>query len=349
MRNKRKLRCHISHSDIDGCIPFLLDTYFKEGFDCNMSLNYHDYEREDFDYSVFSKYNEIVFSDFSPNQKALDLMIENNVHLIVVDHHASFYELYQNNKEKLESLQNKGLIEIHFDNTKSGSGLYFDYLKEKHSKGRTSKIINQIVTLADTYDLFKTESPLWEEALSLNRLMWKSYNWFAKDSFDIKKFDKFLKLLQYKVDNLNDFEFNRYESNAIKESIEKENEAYKKAISNILVREDDEGKTFGIIRMRAKVSITAHNILKNYPKLDYLLIINEFNKEELKLSGRSRGFNLLRLNYLRGHASASGSEPLDNEFLEKLWRGVSVYELGYREDFIDTSEDEELEIIHEVY
>ena len=348
MRNKRKKRLHISHSDLDGCIPFLLDSYFGEVFDYSMSMNYHDFEKEDFNYEIFRKYDEIIFSDFSPNQKALDIMIESNVHLVVVDHHASFYELFQNNIEKLESLPRKGLIEIHFDNTKSGSGLYFDYLKEKHNKYRVSKVLSEIVTLADTYDLFKTESPLWEQALSLNRMLWKSYNWGFKDSLDIRKFSKFLKMLQDKVDNLNSFQYNSYEQNAIRETVARELDAYKKAMSNILIRVDSKGNTFGLVRMRAKVSIVAHTILKNYPKFDYLLIINEYNKDDLKMSGRSKGFNLLQLNYLRGHSQASGSEPLEEGFLEKLWQGREVYELGYREDFVE-AEDEELEVIHSIF
>lgn len=348
MINKKIKRLHISHSDLDGSIPFLLDTYFGEDFDATMSMNYHDFEREDFSYDIFKNYDEIVITDFSLDQKALDIVIENGTKLTILDHHKSWYDIYQENKEKLESLENKGLIEIHFDNTKSGTLIYFEYLKAKHNK-RVSKIVTDIVELANTYDLFKTDTELWEDALSLNRMLWKLYNWFDKDTLEIKKFSRFLKMLQSKIDTQSSFSYNMYERNAIADTKDKEQDAYKKAISNMLIRTDKEGNKFGVVKMGAKVSIVAHNILKNFTQLSYILIINDYVKDDLKLSGRARnGYNLLRLNYLRGHKEATGSEPLENELLEKLWNGRYMYELGLKENYAEEP-NEELDIIHRIY
>ena len=340
-------KLHVTHSDLDGFGNLVLNYYFKEKFDLELSMNYSDFDREDFDYNIFKNFDEVIFTDFSPNQKALDIMIENNIKLTVIDHHESFYNLYLENKSKLESL-NTNNIEIVFDNKKSGTKLYYEYLVRKHNKSRIPKIVNDIVELVDTYDLFKTDSEIWESALSLNRLLWTNYNWMFKDDLTTRKFSKILKLITTKIDTLSSFEFNIYEKNSINSTRDRELDTYKKTISNMLLRTDSKGFKFGVVRMKSQVSITCNTILKNYPKIDYLLVINEYDKNDLKLSGRSREFNLLKLNYLRGHKQASGSEPLESEFLEKLWLGKEFYELGYKDIEVE-EEDIVLESFIRIY
>ncbi len=89
-------RCLISHLDLDGCGCLLVADYFKQDFDKIITLDYKDYEKEDFPYKRFLKFDEIVFTDMSPCQELLDLILDKGISLKVFDHHASFYELLKN-------------------------------------------------------------------------------------------------------------------------------------------------------------------------------------------------------------------------------------------------------------
>lgn len=337
-------RILLTHIDLDALGCLLSVKYFKENFDKIWCCDYKDYEKEDFPYYEILDYDEIIFADFSPNQKVLDLVIENNIKMKVFDHHDSFYELYEENKEKLESLKSD-LIEIYFDNKKSGTRIFYEYL----SKGkRVSKVMKDLVEAIDTYDLYQTERENWPLALNLQRLLWKNYNWYDKEPRGTRRFSKFLDILYKKVTSQNNLMLDMYEKNAISDTIEKEKDTYKKAVSKMLIRTDNKGFKFGIIRVASKVSITAYNILKNYKDLDYLLIINTFKKDELKMSCRSRDtFNLLQFKLTKGLKQASGVKDIDNEFIEKIWNGKEVYQLEYNPDFVYT--EKILEILEEKY
>ncbi|MDA3855871.1 MAG: hypothetical protein PF569_06415 [Candidatus Woesearchaeota archaeon] len=346
MINKKIRKLLISHIDLDCCSCLLVADYFKLDYDRTLCMDYKDLEKEDFDYSLITNYDEVDFADMSPDKTLLDLMIEKKIKFRVYDHHASFYQLYQDNIEEFENLKTKGLAEVHFDNNLSGGEIFFNEIKKGR---RSSKIMREIVQLITVYDLFKTDDPRWETALSINRLLWSNYNWGCKEAYSPLKFSKILKILKNKVVTQEEFSYNRYELNSILSTKDKESDAFKKASSKLLIRKDEKGVPFGITRMRSKVSITAFNLLRQYSKImDYLIIINEYKPKELKMSCRSRDFNLLQLNYTKGHKKATGCKGVDNELIEKLWNGRSMYELGYDPEFIETKE-EALEPTHIIY
>ena len=75
--------------------------------------------------------------------------------------------------------------------------------------------------------------------------------------------------------------------------------------------------------------------MEKYKKVDYLLIINDYNQDEPKVSLRSREMNLLDLNFTSGHELACGidSEKVGDmkEFVRKL-KNKEIFELGYKEN-----------------
>ena len=76
-------------------------------------------------------------------------------------------------------------------------------------------------------------------------------------------------------------------------------------------------------------------IFNKYKKVDYVLIINEYDKENKKLSFRGRddkeGIDGNKLEGFKGHALACGYEQITNELCEDLWRG-KIYSFPIRKD-----------------
>ena len=79
-------------------------------------------------------------------------------------------------------------------------------------------------------------------------------------------------------------------------------------------------------------------MLEKYKKVDYCVVINDYDKENPKISLRSRdGFDLLQLNYAKGHEQACGISDTEiapktmKEFTEDL-KNKKLYELGYKEN-----------------
>ena len=51
-----------------------------------------------------------------------------------------------------------------FDNDRCGTKIYYDYLIENEYKSKTNEVVEKIVNLTDTYDLYKQDSELWSDA-----------------------------------------------------------------------------------------------------------------------------------------------------------------------------------------
>ena len=112
----------------------------------------------------------------------------------------------------------------------------------------------------------------------------------------------------------------------------------KNASKEISTRKDSRGFYFAVFHCNSKVSDVCNKILRKYKKLSYVLCINDYDKENPKISLRSVDeFDLTELNYAKGHANASGVSPseVDNmkEFVKKI-ESKEIYELGYKSDLI---------------
>ena len=322
----------ISHLDTDGTIPIVLNKFFQINYAKEVMSNYgEDAENSDLSSGL---YNTVIYTDFTPNDRAREIIKEKNMKCLIIDHHESV-------KESMEEFCKDYLnAEYIFDVNKCGTKLYYEWLLSQGYKG--NKVSDYIVELTDTYDLFKKESSLFSEADKLNRLLYSSAKWYILKSNPtdrISAYETFINSMVWKMQNMNEFKFVAWEMEKIQGDINKENEIFESLIKNaskeISTRKDERGKYFCVFSCKSKISAIASRVLEKYKKVDYLLIINDYNQDDPKVSLRSREINLLDLNFTSGHELACGidSEKVGDmkEFVRKL-KNKEIFELGYKEN-----------------
>ncbi len=331
-KNMKKL-LH-THTDLDGLGCLLMTRCFDhyEYFDKVQLLNYQDYEESILLYEDIQQYSEVWFIDISPDAKLLRLLLDNNIKTVIIDHHESFY------KELWEPLtdKEKSKIEYVYDNKKSGTLLSFEYYKKLKNTPRVPLVLNQIVERINAYDLWldTKDRPLFEKGMDLNRIFWGCMDW-GKEPNDHRKYDFWLQLMISKIDVCtNGIMFTNFEKQKITNAKLKEKAVLKKALKTLMIREDKKGRKFAIVKLASKVSVTAWTIMWNHLELSYIVVINEYNKENKKLSFRTRSdvdINLLELMHTKGHPKACGAE-ISQEDIERFWQG-DIY------DFASTQKD----------
>lgn len=296
----------------------------NEKFDVITCINYSDYEDGTFKHELLTRFDEIVYADFSPDEKSLDIIKANQIKTTIYDHHESFYEDVWNNDL---SLKDSSFITYWYDKNRCGTKIMFDQLKGK----RSLHSLIEFVELVNTYDLWEWNTELFEEAVNLNRLLWKYFYW---DGSGYSKYKKIIKVFVDKIKNNSSFLYDRGEKAYIAKTLAGEKKTLQEANKKLLIRTDEKGNKFGITRLSRKVSYTLFKILTQRRDLEYIIGINEYELKttgQLKISVRSLDkFNCLDLQYTKGHRSACGADGITNEFVEKLWRGKEVYELGYK-------------------
>ena len=313
----------ISHCDADRIIPFVLNIFFKLSYGKETSTNYGELIENEF----IPQYKNIVFVDFSPSETTRELIEKYNINCLIIDHH----EGTKNDIDEWCKKYNK--VEYIFDNNKCGTKLYYEWLKEQGFIGNS--VVDYIVDLTDTYDLYKQDSELWNIAEKFNRLLYTTAHWYIKDD-RLKCYEFFINTMIWKMKNANNFFFNEIEEAKIKEDIDKENNLFddliRNAVKNISTRRDEKGHYFSIFYATSKISALANRLLNKYKKLEYVIIINDYNKNDIKISLRSKDdFDLLQLNGCSGHKNACGidSNKINTkEFAEKLWK-KEIYCLNY--------------------
>jgi len=322
----------ISHIDCDGSIPIALNRFFQINYSKEIMTNYGE-ELENSDLSS-GLYETVVYTDFSPNDRAKEIIKEKGIKCLVIDHHESVKEPME---EFTKSYPNAEYI---FDNEKCGTKLYYEWLKSQGYEG--NKVSDYIVELTDTYDLYKKGSPLFSEADKLNRLLYSSAKWYILKSNPtdrISAYETFINSMVWKTQNMNDFKFVAWETEKIQGDINKENEIFENLIRNaskeISTRKDSQGRYFCVFSCKSKVSAIASRILEKYKKLDYCVIVNDYDQDEPKISLRSREFDLLNLNHASGHSNACGINADEVESMKDYAEGLKskrIYEIGYREE-----------------
>ena len=318
-------RLAVFHTDLDGFGCYLVAKYFKLEFDEFQFMNYPDYKK-DYNYNHLNNFDEIVYADFSPNMEALEVLNKGTAKVQIFDHHESFVKdtwiPFKENNDLREG------IDLYYDVERSGTKILFEHLRE--TKHRVKPMIIQIVALIDTYDLYKKKHELWEEAKNLNRVFYKSKTYYKDTEEEKVKF--FLEGLMYRIYNYRDFMFTKTELKKIEDDKLQERDLTKTALKKILIRVDSKGRKFGLFKIAKKLSLVCSNILDSRNDIEYVIAINTWNKDELKLSLRSRedGFNLLELNNTKGHQPACGLEEPDQKYINDLWNNV-ISEIGYKE------------------
>ena len=181
--------------------------------------------------------------------------------------------------------------------------------------------------------MWQKDSPLWEQAQNLNRLLWKIPNWSKKDNpLEFHKY--FINGQLWKLQNMQNFSFNRFELEKINADIKAEQELLAEFLNGkrkIKTRKDKQGHYFSVITLDKKISAICSLLLEKYRKLDYILCINNFDPDSPKVSIRSKEhINVLDFNGVRGHPQAGGVENVTPELCEAIWTG-EIYELEFLE------------------
>lgn len=316
MQNNKSIL--LTHNDLDGIGIICLAKYFQLPWHIEI-VDYKDYERSSFPYDKLKKYKNIYVFDFYIN-KILQEQIENQKDQIVIvgDHHKSQYEIMLNWKyDKFTYL---------YDIRKSGTELFMNFL-EQTMKYDIRNSIKEFVNLVSTYDLYDYEQSNWLKADGLNKLFYKLCIYWK---YDYEKYRNFIEYMIKKFEQPT-FDFIPLDLLKIQEARKKEDEIFqdiKKGKILLKTRKDSKENYFVVIKLSSRISNISLRLLQTYKKLSYIVIINDYDENELKLSLRSKkGFNLLT--YIKnavGHEEAGSIENLDKSFFEDLWNG-KIYEL----------------------
>ena len=310
------------HSDLDGIMPLVLNHFCNIDFYKEISTNY-DERGEHFDLGQLTENDCVLYVDFTPDEEARKIISDNGIYCIIIDHHESQKEVigeWQKNYNKVKYI---------YDVTKSGTLLYYEYLCNEDYPVKENKVAEELCNLVSTYDLWQKNSPLWEKAQNLNRLMWKIPNWSCKnDPLRLHKY--FIDGQIWKLQNAETFFFNRFEMEKINEDIKKEREILNEFLNKkrrIITRKDKQGNYFSVIKLDKKISAICSLLLEKYRKLDYIICINEYDADSPKISVRSKEhINVLDFKGVKGHLQAGGVENVTPSLCESLWNG-EMYEL----------------------
>ena len=317
--------------DLDGICPYILNKFFKINFTDSISTNYG--ELLELEPIKNNNYQNVIYIDFTPSESIRKIIEEKQMNVLILDHHLAV-------KEEIEEwckLYSK--VEYIFDNDRCGTKIYYNYLMENGYKGKTNSVVEHIVNLTNTYDLYRQNDELWSEAESLNRLLYCTGKFYIKDD-RFKCFEFFINNMLWKMQNADHFFFNSLEQSKINADISKENQLFEGLVNNaskeISTRKDEKGLYFAVFHCNSKISAICNRLLTKYKKLTYVICINNYDKENPKISLRSReGFNLLSLSFCKGHENACGVSEDEvgsmKEFVKKL-ENKEIYELGYKEN-----------------
>jgi len=304
----------ITHIDLDGFGCELVIKKLKVKFDKLIRVNYIDYEEGTFDYSELAKHKEVLYTDFSPDIKSLEVIRDNNIKCTILDHHESAFNeidpwLDQNNyREKIDYVYSK---------TKSGTLLTYNHFQRFDTDKDQSFI--DLVYLIDTYDLWKKDSENWGQALNLNRLFWNMLDWRNPANKYEKPLDHFMnRLFKLKKEP---WSFNMFEKRIIETVKGKEVTAFQQALKTVKKRKDPYGNTYCVVKASSKVSMVGYIFHQKYRKLDYLVIINTYQKP-YKFSLRAKDhINLLEIvDKAKGHAQACGVDDNDPDFITGFYQ-----------------------------
>lgn len=311
-----------THCDLDAVGVVVLTEYVKSNLlkkyeHVDIWFNdYLDYTNGLYNYDELANYDEIWYFDFTPDVKAREVIMDNEVFCTIGDHHEGI-------KQEIEEWDYSKKKYI-FDNFQSGAKIYYNFLlSEGYIVEKPS--IDQFIERVSVYDLYDKKNELWEEAQNLNRLLNKSITW-SKTGLD--RYMYFVRSMVNKISTPDNFVYNRIEESKIKEDKAREDMIFREFIDRkreIKTRQDNEGRTFSIIKLNAKISIIASRLLAKYSKLDYIIILNTFKEDAMKLSLRSDKINLVEtFQDVSGHAGAAVYAPPNvdvHKFCERIWSG----------------------------
>jgi hypothetical protein len=321
---------HLSHTDLDGISPFVLDRYFGLSFDQELAINYDQifdaknkiiFPSNQFYFSGIEDYDDIIITDINVNKEFYNYFKKTFNEVVIFDHHQTTEDISQKD-------------DVHFSLKRSGTGLYFDYLVEEDTPG----VVKDFVHLVDVYDLWQTTHEDRERAEDLNRLFYGTLDYRYKDKDG--SLDRYRRFIANQLKKLRDggerFFFSNFEINIINKAKQKEEDAYLEAKKIVKKRTDEKGITFLVYWGRTKISQTCNRLLNDHVDASYIININTYQnhgpeKINGKLSIRSRDeFDVTTLKKIDGHKNAGGG-IFDKFIIKKLWRNRN-FSLPYEEE-----------------
>lgn len=321
----KNIKLKITHNDTDGMGSIILDKIHNIDYDDTLSLGYEFWDNPT-TLEYIKSFKNIVITDLSFSEKLFHELIKLGIYISCYDHHTS--------SSYLANLPKSNKYEVYHDETRSGTKIYFEEFILKNFS-RVKKIERYFVELVDTYDLWKKESPLWEEAQSLTRVLYGMSDWTV-EGYASK--EKFINQQIKKIQRLSEWRWLNNEQKFITNAILKEETALKDAEARFNKRIDSKGVPFGVFYLGGKISITATKILEIHKDLKYVIVQNSFRELNSKISIRSRNeeeFNCLDLQIAAGHTCAAGGEFKNNTEAKDFLDG-NIYCLAYKDEFEKT-------------
>ena len=300
-----------SHCDLDGLGSILIYLYFKEkrtipgmDFDTYIILDY-GWELIPENISYLASFDEVIMADISAPKEYIDQIRAKGTRVRILDHHLASEWL----KDDPDSV---------WDKERSGTRLFWEEYARPLVR-RYPQVIKDLVARVDTYDCWREDSPLWEEAKALNAVLYGMKNYSAGNEIDSNK--DFIESTLRKF-NLypNEWVWMPREKKIIADSIRRENDLYESAKKEMKLRIDTKERLFGIFPLGSKISLVCSRILKENEGLDYVICVNSFHGINGKLSFRSKrpDLDLNIISGVHGHASAAGAQ-VTPEMANKIW------------------------------
>ena len=312
----------ISHIDSDGVPPLLFAELFKDKLNFSLTIREdYGFEQDPEKYKLLELHDELIFADMSIPENVYDDLIKRGKHIEFYDHH-----------ESSKWIKERGADGV-WDDSMCGSKIFWIHYVKPRIK-RYNPIIEQLIDIVDTYDCWREESPLWEDAKGFNAVMYGGkgfYDWKATDN--IKQIRGFLDHLKKKFETSTEWFWDEDELKMIDEGRRKENKTYENSVLGMQKRVDGKGRTFGIILIGARVSVVCSRILEDYPELDYLVAIVDIRGITGKISFRSKreNFDLNEIASAKGHKLACGGGFSNGSFCKKLWENKNMC-FRYKDD-----------------
>lgn len=309
----------VFHNDLDAVGCWTVFKWFDYRFSEVFFKDYSFREDPTFVEHLFT-FDEVSFADLSPDQTLLENLLAKGIEVNMWDHHIS--------SEPLKETKHPNFYCVH-DLTRSGTRIVYDDI----STGKTfNQTLQDFVILVDTYDLWMKDSPLWKNALNMNRWFFSILNW-GNQGEDL--YSRFFSLCCNKFLKESKWSWNGSDLLIINKVIAVEEAKTKEAIQRLRLRTDSRGYKWGLTFLDRKISIVASTLLEKYPDLDYLVCINVYDGWTGKISVRSsRGFDVTMLLGVNGHVAAGGGN-LDPRAAIDLYRKGN--ELGYKDNKLEDS------------
>lgn len=316
----------ITHIDLDGISPLVLNEIFNQRFDDTVLLNYSDINTKEGlfilnDYPFpFSTFDEVLVIDLGVDKNFFEWIHNTFKKYTIIDHHET--------SAYLEGVEN-----CHYDGTKSATKIYYDLLCKTKD---TNEIIDSYVELVNTYDTWTEDSSVWDEAQDMNRLFWKMLTYYKKG---LDKYKFFIDFYVRKLTNPNAryFGFSEFERGKIDDAIEKEALEVLFAQKNMRKKVDEKGNKYIVYHGSAKISHVCNTILKENLESKYIINFNTFNEKNYKqkqINGRisvrsQKDFDVTDLEHVNGHKNAGGGE-LPIQAVKDMWFNKDKH-LGFKD------------------